>query len=370
MLGCLLRINFFLLICSFLTLVKANESYVPGTPSSSYNFNYNIKINEKKKFNTKINKIINDEKVNKRKIIVQGNNRLEDDVIIRDSNINKMNINNKALSIAIKNLYKTGYFEDVQIFDSENTIVINVIENPIIDIISIEGNNEIKDEILFQEIELKSRSVFSSDKIKSDVKKIQNIYRRQGFFSTFVEPKYIKLDQNRVNLVYEITEGKEAKIRRINFINNEVFSDSTLEDVISSKESRWYEFWGSTDKFDQDRINYDKDLLRKYYLDNGYVDFEVLSVNSSLVNNRKEFVINFYLKEGERFKVDDVKFKSSIRNLRNENLVDLLEIEKGDWFNSEKIEKTVSKITDKASEYGFAFVKVLPKIKKKKKKYR
>lgn len=368
MLGCLLRINFFLLICSFLTLVKANESYVPGTPSSSYNFNYNIKINEKKKFNTKINKIINDEKVNKRKIIVQGNNRLEDDVIIRDSNINKMNINNKALSIAIKNLYKTGYFEDVQIFDSENTIVINVIENPIIDIISIEGNNEIKDEILFQEIELKSRSVFSSDKIKSDVKKIQNIYRRQGFFSTFVEPKYIKLDQNRVNLVYEITEGKEAKIRRINFINNEVFSDSTLEDVISSKESRWYEFWGSTDKFDQDRINYDKDLLRKYYLDNGYVDFEVLSVNSSLVNNRKEFVINFYLKEGERFKVDDVKFKSSIRNLRNENLVDLLEIEKGDWFNSEKIEKTVSKITDKASEYGFAFVEVLPKIKKKKKK--
>ena len=120
MLVCLIRINLFLLLFIFFISVKANESYVPGTPSSSYNFNYNIKINQKKPNDDKINKIFQEDESNKRKVIVQGNNRLESDVIIRDSEINKMNINNKALSIAIKNLYKTGYFEDVQIFESDN----------------------------------------------------------------------------------------------------------------------------------------------------------------------------------------------------------------------------------------------------------
>ena len=119
------------------------------------------------------------------------------------------------------------------------------------------------------------------------MKKIQTIYKRGGYFSTFVEPKYIRLDQNRVNLVFEVFEGKEATIKKINFINNQVFSDSTLRDVISSSEFRWYEFWGSNDRFDRDRINYDKDLLKEYYYKNGYIDFRVISANSSLVKIKK-----------------------------------------------------------------------------------
>ena len=350
------------LVLSVFSKSYANE-YIPGTPSSSYKFNYNK--------NEKIESINQDVKQNinipiQRQIVVQGNNRLESSVIIRDSKIMEMSLNdNKSLSAAIKNLYKTGYFEDVQIYRSDNAIIINIKENPIIDLVSIEGNSEITDEIISEEIQIKSRSVFSTDKIKSDVKKIQNLYKRQGFFSTFVEPKIIKLSQNRVNLIYEILEGKEAKIRRINFVNNKIFSDSTLRDVISSSESRWYEFWGSTDKFDQDRINYDKDLLRKYYLDNGYVDFEILSVNSSLVNNRKEFVINFTLKEGERYLIENISFRSSIRNINNVDLMNLVELSKGDWFSSEKVEESISNIIDKASELGFAFVDVIPKIKKR-----
>ena len=194
---------------------------------------------------------------------MQGNSRLESSVIIRDSKIESLATDEKSLSVAIKNLYKTGYYENVQIYKTNNVIYINVKENPIIDLISIEGNSEIKDEIILQEIESKTRSVFSTDKIKSDVKKIQTLYKRQGFFSTFIEPKFIKLSSNRVNLVFEVLEGKEARIKKINFLNNKVFSDSTLNDVISSTEYRWYQFWGTNDKFDKDRINFDKDLLKK-----------------------------------------------------------------------------------------------------------
>ena len=151
------------------------------------------------------------------------------------------------------------------------------------------------------------------DVIKNDVKKILSIYKRQGFFSTFIEPKYIKNLGNRVDIVFEIYEGKEAKIKRINFLNNKVFSDSTLEDVISSAEYRWYEFWGSNDNFDKERINYDKDLLKDYYYKNGYIDFQILSVNSSLVENDKDFIVNFTLFEGQRYKVSKIGVKSNVR---------------------------------------------------------
>ena len=228
----------------------------------------------------------------------------------------------------------------------------------------MEGNTEISDEIILAELESRSRNVFSADLIKNDVKKIQTIYKRSGYFSTFVEPKYIKLDQNRVNLVFEVYEGKEATIKKINFLNNNVFSDSTLRDVISSTEYRWYEFWGSNDRFDRDRVNYDKDLLKEYYFKNGYIDFNVISANSSLVKNKKDFIVNFNLSEGNRYKINDVKVDSSIRKLSNEKLSSLLEIAPGDWYNTDKIDRTIQNINEKTSELGYAFVEVIPKIRK------
>ena len=276
-----------------------------------------------------------------------------------------MDVNEKSLSKAVKNLYKTGYFEDVQIFKDKNYIYINVKENPVIDLISVEGNTEISDELILEELTIKSRNVYSIDVIKSDADTIETLYKRQGFFSTYVEPKIIKIDDGRVNLVFEVYEGKEAKIKRINFINNKVFSDSTLKDVISSTEYRWYEFWGSNDKFDKDRINYDKDLLKKYYYDNGYIDFRIIAVNSSLVDNRKDFVVNFSLYEGNRYKVSNVNVRSNIRNLQKLDVSNLIEISQGDWYSSEDIDESIKNITEKASEFGYAFVEVYPVIKKR-----
>ena len=147
-------------------------------------------------------------------VIVQGNKRLESNLIINDSQLNVMDINEKNLSQAVKNLYKTGYFENVQIFKDKNIVYINVKENPVVDLISIEGNKEISDEMILEELNVKSRNVFSADSIKSDAEMIETLYRRQGFFSTFVDPKIIKVDDSRVNVVFEVNEGKEAKIKK------------------------------------------------------------------------------------------------------------------------------------------------------------
>ncbi len=351
------KVFFFIL---FLTSSAFANS--PGTPSSSYNNDYYFSDKSKNNINEKLINQIPIQTPNQ--IIIQGNRRLENELIIRSSGIEKIGTDDKSLSLAIKNLYKTGYFEDVKIYKDKNIIFINVKENPIVDQISIEGNKEITDDIILAELITKSRNVFSTDQIKLDSEKILTLYKRQGFFSTFVEPKIIRVDENRVNLVFEVFEGKEATIKKVNFINNKIFSDSTLKDIISSSEYRWYEFWGSNDRFDKDRINYDKDLLKKYYFDNGYIDFEIISVNSSLVDNRKDFIVNFTLFEGKRYKITNVKYNSSIRNLKNEQIKDLVDIDAGDWFSSLEIDNSIKKITDITSQMGYAFVDVSPRIKK------
>ena len=358
--SCYLKRSKVFLFILFLTSSAFANS--PGTPSSSYNNDYYFSDKSKNNINEKLTNQIPIQIPNQ--IIIQGNRRLENELILRSSGIEKIGTDDKSLSLAIKNLYKTGYFEDVNIFKDKNIIFINVKENPIVDLISIEGNKEITDDIILAELITKSRNVFSTDQIKLDSEKILTLYKRQGFFSTFVEPKIIRVDENRVNLVFEVFEGKEATIKKVNFINNKIFSDSTLKDIISSSEYRWYEFWGSNDRFDKDRINYDKDLLKKYYFDNGYIDFEIISVNSSLVDNRKDFIVNFTLFEGKRYKITNVKFNSSIRNLKNEQIKDLVDIDAGDWFSSLEIDNSIKKITDITSQMGYAFVDVSPRIKK------
>ena len=352
-------VNALVLTFLFSSFTSANT---PGTPSSSYSNDYFLK---------KEGSIINTTPIIPRtfsqeqsQIVIQGNKRLESELILRSSGLKEMELDDRSFSQAIKNLYRSGYFSDVNIYKSKGVVYVNVRENPIIDLISIEGNKEITDEIILEEIGTRPRNVFSRELIKNDSEKILTLYKRQGFFSTFVEPKIIKVDENRVNLVFEVFEGKEATIKKVNFTNNKIFSDSTLKDVISSTEYRWYEFWGTNDRFDKDRINYDKDLLKKYYFDNGYIDFEIVSVNSSLVDNRKDFIVNFTIFEGKRYKITNVKFNSSIRNLSSIKIKDLVDVDKGDWFSSKELDDAIKKITDETSKMGYAFVDISPRIKK------
>ena len=352
-------VNALVLTFLFSSFTSANT---PGTPSSSYSNDYFLK-KEGSIINTTptIPRTFSQEQS---QIVIQGNKRLESELILRSSGLKEMGLDDRSFSQAIKNLYRSGYFSDVNIYKSKGVVYVNVRENPIIDLISIEGNKEITDEIILEEIGTRPRNVFSRELIKNDSEKILTLYKRQGFFSTFVEPKIIKVDENRVNLVFEVFEGKEATIKKVNFTNNKIFSDSTLKDVISSTEYRWYEFWGTNDRFDKDRINYDKDLLKKYYFDNGYIDFEIVSVNSSLVDNRKDFIVNFTIFEGKRYKITNVKFNSSIRNLSSIKIKDLADVDKGDWFSSKELDDAIKKITDETSKMGYAFVDISPRIKK------
>ena len=228
-------INVLILTFLFCSFTSANT---PGTPSSSYRNDYFSK-KEGNLTNTTTT-IPRNFSQDQGQIVIQGNKRLESELILRSSGLKEMGLDDRSLSQAIKNLYRSGYFSDVNIFRSKGVVYVNVKENPIIDLISIEGNKEITDEIILEEIGTRSRNVFSRDLIKIDSEKILTLYKRQGFFSTFVEPKIIKVDENRVNLVFEVFEGKEATIKKVNFTNNKIFSDSTLKDVISSAEYRWW----------------------------------------------------------------------------------------------------------------------------------
>ena len=361
------------LIINYILLqrVNTNELY-PTTPSSSYGSDYFKRKNLNNNYEIKDidfkQKEVNDNFKSKQKNIkVKGNIRLDPTVIIRDSKINDYDfLDQKAFSNIIKNLYATGYFSDVKITENKQNIFISIKENPIIDNIAFEGNKEINDETILSEISLRAKKVFSSSKVKSDILKIQNLYKRLGFFSTFIDAKIINLGQNRINLVFEINEGLEAKIKKINFIGNKEFSDSTLSDVIFSEQTRWYKFWGSSDKFDQDRIDYDKDLLKKYYYDNGYIDFRVISANSQLVMDRKNFVINFKVFEGSRYMIEEINIEITNKELNNISFNDLISSEENDWFSSKLVERDIDKITEKSSDYGYAFVDVRPKIRKNK----
>ena len=356
----------FFFILNLIFFDSSSSNNYPANPSSVYKSEYfgkkkikTKKIDEQRSF--KINADIN-----KSNIVVKGNFRIDSEVVIRDSKIlSYKKIESKIFNQCVKNLYATGFYSDVKIYKNKDLIVIDVNENPVINKIAFEGNSEIDDETISSEVLSKARDIYSITKVKSDVIKIQTLYKRLGYFSTYIEPKIINVGQNRVNLVFEIYEGVEATVKKINFIGNKEFSDSTLRDVIFSEESRWYKFWSSGDKFDQEKIDYDKDLLRKYYLDNGYVDFRVLSANSQLVYDRKNFIVNFKIYEGKRYRISNINFEIANKELLKLNFFEYIELKEGDWFSSKDIEKDIEKITNVANEYGFAFTDVRPKLQKK-----
>ena len=207
---------------------------------------------------------------------------------------------------SLKALFATGYFSDISLYREGNDLIVSVVENPIINEIAFEGNDQVKDEDLAQETQLKTRVVYTRAKVQEDVQRLLQVYRRVGNYAATIDPKIIKLDQNRVNLVYEISEGQKTKVRTIKFIGNKEFSDDALSSAIQTKEARWYRFLSSDDNYDQDRVAYDEELLRKFYLSKGYADFSVKSSVAELTPDQKDFFVTFSINEGKRYKFGKV----------------------------------------------------------------
>jgi outer membrane protein insertion porin family len=259
---------------------------------------------------------------------------------------------------ALKNLFATGLFADVRLQDRNGILEVSVSENPVINQIAFEGNDEIDDDQLAAEIQLRARKVFTRTKVQADVNRIYQIYQRNGRFSAKVEPKAIKLPQNRVNLVFEIDEGPITKVRSIRFVGNRHYDDDKLRSEISTKETRWYRFISSDDRYDPDRMAFDRELLRRFYLSQGYVDFKIISANAELASNRQYFYMTFTIDEGPRYKIGKIHVNSNMRDFDAEVLRPSVSFKEGDWYNVKEVNSSVEAMTDVLGDMQYAFVSI------------
>lgn len=270
----------------------------------------------------------------------------------------------ETLNVALKNLYATGLFADVAMKQDRGVLMVDVTENPIINEIAFEGNDKVKDEELVSEISLRPRQVFTRTQVQNDVSRVYEIYRRTGRFAANVEPKIIKLDQNRVNLVFEIDEGNVTKIKGIKFVGNEAFNDDALRGELSTKEDRWYRFLGTDDRYDPDRIEYDKELLRRFYLKEGYADFVVVSANAELAKGQEDFFLTFNVNEGPRYKIGSVAINSNLRGFDGAALRDNITFVPGSWYDANAVTASIDAMTDSLGDKQYAFVDINPKVKR------
>jgi outer membrane protein insertion porin family len=300
-------------------------------------------------------------------IQIQGNVRAEPETIRSYLQLKEgQQFDAAAADRSLKALFATGLFSDVSIEMQGSTLVVKVTENPIINRVAFEGNSKIEDDKLRDEVQSKPRQVFTRARVQSDVERILSIYRRSGRYNASVEPKIIKLEQGRVDLVFEINEGDVTGVQRISFVGNEHFSDGTLRGKIRTSESAWWRFLSSDDRYDPDRLNLDRELLRKFYLSEGYADFRVVSAVAELAPNREGFFITFTISEGERYKFGKVDVSTRFQGLDIDVLKSYLTMSEGEWYNANEVEKTVAALTDVVGSLGYAFVDVRPNIRRNK----
>lgn len=296
-------------------------------------------------------------------IRVEGNQRIEPETVRSYMQINPGDpFDAQRIDQALKNLFATGLFADVNFRRDGDALVVTVTENPIINKLAFEGNQRLDDDALQQEVQLRPRVVYTQARVQADVKRILDLYRRSGRFAATVEPKIIKLDQNRVNLVFEINEGDVTEVRRIDFVGNKVFSDSDLRDEIVTQEYAFYRFLNTNDTYDPDRLTVDKEALRKFYLANGYADFRVVSAVAELSPDQEAFFITFTVEEGERYKLGTVDIKTTLKDLDPETLRGDISTSEGDWYNADLVDESVQAISDRVGSLGYAFVDVRPRI--------
>jgi outer membrane protein insertion porin family len=296
-----------------------------------------------------------------RRVVVQGNQRIEPSTVESYVTLRPGEPYDPAkVDQSIKNLFATGLFEDVQIEQDGDTVVVRVKENPIINRIAFEGNRRISEETLTSEVQLRPRVVYTKAGVQNAVNRILELYRRNGRYAAKVEPKIIELDQNRVDLVFEINEGPRTGVAGINFIGNKKFSDSTLRGVVQTRETAWFRLLTSDDTYDPDRMNYDQELLRRFYTSRGYADFQVVSAVAELTPDGKDFFITFTVEEGPQYKFGPVKLESKIKDLGTARLQPLVQTKAGQIFNSNQIEETVQKITEEVGKEGYAFAQIDP----------
>ena len=297
-----------------------------------------------------------------KEIRIEGVQRIEPETVRTYMGVNPGDpFDPLRLDKSLKKLFSSGLFADVTLGREGDALIVTVVENPIINRISFEGNDRLEDDALGAEIALRPRIVFTRTKAQSDTRRLLEIYRRFGRYAATVEPKVIQRAQNRVDLVFEINEGPLTTIQSINFIGNRVFSDSKLKDQITTIETAFYLILTSNDTYDPDRLTFDRELLRRFYLKEGYADFRVLSVVAELLPDREGFIVTFTIEEGERQKFGKIKTTATLPRLDPETLRRYVTAEEGEWYDAEAIEETINNLTEVVGNMGYAFVDIRPR---------
>jgi outer membrane protein insertion porin family len=296
-------------------------------------------------------------------IRVVGNQRIETSTILSYMLLEPGDpFDPSLMDRSLKTLYATGLFSDVKLAREGNVLVVTVSENPVVNVVAFEGNHELTDAQLSQAITLRPRAVFTPDVAESDREKILGLYAQRGYYAATVVPKIIKLPENRVNVVFEINDGPATYISRIVFVGNHAFSASTLSGVISSREEAWWRFFSNADSYNPQRVEYDEELLRRFYLRNGYVDFAVTHVQAELSPDHRSFVLTFVLSEGSRYHVSAVSVVSHVPKVSGASLRSLVAIGPGDWYDGDAVQRSVQAISNQLQNNGFAFAEVHPDI--------
>jgi outer membrane protein insertion porin family len=299
------------------------------------------------------------------RIVVQGTQRIESATVLSYVTIRVGDpYDEQTVDKSLKTLFATGLFADVKFNWDGGTLTINVVENPIINQVVFEGNDKVSEKDLVKEVQMKPRTVFTRNKVQADVQRIIELYRRNGKFAATVDPQIIQRPQNRVDLIFSINEGPTTGVARISFIGNKVFDDDTLKSTIATEVTEWWKFLASNDNYDPDRLTFDREQLRRFYLKQGYADFRVVSAVAELTPDRENFYITFTVDEGQLYHFGHVIINSKIKELAPRTLRPLIPIKDGSVYNAELVDKSIDILTNTAGSKGYAFAEVHPRIRR------
>jgi outer membrane protein insertion porin family len=296
------------------------------------------------------------------KIDLRGEERIDPETILSYLPVHVgETVDPARIDAALKALFATNLFSDVKIDLQGSDLVVQVVENPIINQVLFEGNSNIKTDKLQDEIQVRPRGVFTKAKVEEDVGRIVELYRREGRISAVVTPKIVQLPQRRVDLIFEIKEGPKSGIIEVNFLGNRRFSDNDLRGVIVTKASAWYRFFSTNDNYDPDRVEYDREQLRKFYRNRGFYDFRIISSVAEFDVQRNGFAVTYAVSEGEMYRFGKVTVHAELKKLNPDILRQILPIRQGQVYSDDKIEKATDALTFAAGAAGFAFVDVRPR---------
>ena len=296
-------------------------------------------------------------------ILVEGNQRIETETVLSYMTVAVGDpLDPFELNNSLRSLFASGLFRDATITVAVTQVIVRVDENPIINRVVFEGNDRIDTDVLEDEVQSRARVVYTQTQVAEDADRILEVYRRSGRYAAAVDPQIIELDQNRVDVVFEINEGPLTGIDRISFIGNREFSDSTLRSEILTEESAWWRILSSNDNYDPDRLTFDRELLRNFYLSEGYADFRVVSAVSELAPEGDGFFITFTVEEGERYQFAAVDIDSQLPDVSPDELQSDITTFEGDWYDASEVETTIQNITDRLGELGYAFAEVRPRV--------